>query len=93
MRSRYGLSDISDKDVLFNWKYYKAVYSKFVRQLPTNLFLNPMKERKEVEVKVGPGMSYLIWMVTTESDFTRDEGTHLIAYQNAALDNKGGEVG
>ena len=31
-----------------------------------------------------------IWLVTTESDFTREEGTCLIAYQNAALNKRGG---
>ena len=45
MRSKYGSSDISDKDVLVYWKDYKEVYSDLVRQLPTNLFLKPMKER------------------------------------------------
>ena len=35
-------------------------------------------------------MSSLIWLVTTESDFTRKEGTRLIVYQNAALDTGGG---
>ena len=32
-------------------------------------------------------MSSLIWLVTTESDFAREEVTCLMAYQNAALDN------
>ena len=45
MRSKYGSSDISDKDILVNWKDYKVVYSDLVRQLPTNIFINPMKER------------------------------------------------
>ena len=43
-----------------------------------------------MEVEVGPRIPSLIWMVTTESEFVREEGTRLIAYQNAALDNKGG---
>ena len=42
-----------------------------------------------MEVEVVPGMLYLIWLVTTESDFAREEGTCLIAYHNAALDNGG----
>ena len=90
MRSKYTPLDISDKDVLVNCKDYKVVYSDLVRQLPTNLLLNPMKERKEVEVEVCPGMSSLIRMVTTESDFVREKGTRFIAYQNAALDDGGG---
>ena len=43
-----------------------------------------------MEVEFGPGILSLVWMVTTESGFAREEGTRLIAYQNAALDNGGG---
>ena len=45
MRSKYGSSDISDKDILVYWEAYEAVYSDLVHKLPTNIFLNPMKER------------------------------------------------
>ena len=44
-----------------------------------------------MEVEFGTIMSSLVWLVTTESDFVRKEGTCLISYQNAALDNRGGE--
>ena len=42
-----------------------------------------------MELDVGTGMSSFIWLVSTESDFSREEGTRLIVYQNAALDNGG----
>ena len=45
-----------------------------------------------MEVEVGPRMSSLIWLVTTESKFTREEATHLIVYKNSALDNGGGGI-
>ena len=45
-----------------------------------------------MEVEVGPGMLSLICLVTTESEFAREEGTHIFMDQNAAL-NIGGEGG
>ena len=45
-----------------------------------------------MELDVGTGMSSFIWLVSTESDFSREEGTRLIVYQNAALDNGGGRL-
>jgi len=112
LRSKFGTADISDKDVLSHalypkvfedWKEYELVYGDVAHQLPTNLFLNPMKEGEEVEVEVGPGKSSLIRLVTTESDFAREEGTRLVTFevngerwfipvtdQNAALDSGGG---
>ena len=44
LRSKYDSPDISNKDVLVNWKDYEAVYGDVEHQLPTNLFLNLMKE-------------------------------------------------
>ena len=43
LRSKYVLSEISDKDVLINWKDYEAFYSSMSHQLPTNILLNPMR--------------------------------------------------
>ena len=39
-----------------------------------------------VELEVGPSKFSLLRLVTTEYDFTREEGTHIFTYQNAALD-------
>ena len=77
------MSGISDKDVLVDWKNYEAVYGDAAYQLPTNIFLNPMKECEEVEVEVGTGKLSLIWLVTTRSNFAREEGTGLVKDQNA----------
>ena len=46
-----------------------------------------------MEVEFCTIMSSLVWLVTTESDFVRKEGTCLISYQNASLDNRGGGGG
>ena len=42
LRSKYGSSKVSDKDVIIDWEYYKAVYSNLAHELPTTLFLNLM---------------------------------------------------
>ena len=34
-----------------------------------------------VEVEFGPGKSSHIWMVTSKSDFTREEGTRFVAFE------------
>ena len=39
-----------------------------------------------MELEVGPSKFSLLRLVTTEYDFTREEGTHIFTYQNAALD-------
>ena len=41
---KYGSSETSDKDVLIDWNDYRAVYGDVAYQLPTKIFLNPMKE-------------------------------------------------
>ena len=66
------------------------VYGYVVHQIPTNIFLNPMKEGGAVELEVGPGKSSLIRMVTKKIEFAREEVTHLVTYQNAALNSGGG---
>ena len=48
MRSKYSYSEISDKDVIINWKDYEAVYSDVAHQILTSLPLKPMKEEKDL---------------------------------------------
>ena len=43
LRSKYSSSEISNKGVLVDWKDYEAVYGNVAHQLPSNLFLNPIK--------------------------------------------------
>ena len=57
-------------------------------QIPTNLFLNLMKEGRGVEVV--PIKSYRIRLVTTKYYFAREEGTHRITDCDANLDSEGG---
>ena len=57
LKKKYGAKFINEKDVLSHalypnvfseWKEFESVYGE-VSQLPTDLFLNPMKEGDEVE--------------------------------------------
>ena len=55
-------------------------------QIITNIFLNPMKEGEDIGVEVGLRKLYLIRLVTTKSEFVREEGTRLVTYHNSTLD-------
>ena len=59
-------------------------------QLPTNIFLIPMKNGDEGYVDVGPGKLSLIRPVTTKYEITREESTCLVTNHNATLDSGGG---
>ena len=89
LRSNYRSPKISNKDVLINWKDYKAVYRNVLHQIPTNQFPNPMKEGVYVEVEVVTGKLSLIRLVTTKSKFIKEEHTHIIMDQNATIYKEG----
>ena len=104
LSSKCSLSKISNKDVLVDGKDYEAVYREMAHKPTTNILINPMKEGEEVELEVGPGKSSLIWMVTTKSDLTREEGTRIVTFEvngdrwfipftdhNTDLDRRGGQ--
>ena len=63
LKERWGERQITDKDVLSHalypsvfdeWQQFKEVYGD-VQELQTHLFLKPMKEGEEVELKLEPG--------------------------------------
>ena len=39
----YGSSNIYDKEVIIDWKYYDVVYGEVAHQITINIFLNPIK--------------------------------------------------
>ena len=90
LRTKYSFYEIYNKKFLINWKNYEAVYGNVAHQLPTNLLPKPMKEGGGVEVEVGTGKSSIIRMVTTESEFLREEATRLVMDQNATINSRGG---
>merc|ERR1711935_438814 len=73
LQSAYG-ARISEKDLLSyalypnvfkDWKEYESVYGN-VDDLPTHLFLNPMKEGQEVNLDLGKGRSRVIKLVSIQ---------------------------
>lgn len=83
----YGENLISEKDLLsyalypqqfVDWKDFEAVYGE-VSQLPTHLFLNPMKSGDEVEMELASGKGLLIKMVSIQD--VQDDGTRLVTFE------------
>uniref|UniRef100_A0A7S2UTG2 Pyruvate carboxylase n=1 Tax=Attheya septentrionalis TaxID=420275 RepID=A0A7S2UTG2_9STRA len=71
------LSHAMYPDVFVEWKNYEEIYGQ-VSVLPTNLFLNPMKEGDEVELTTGFGKSYLIKLSSVKD--MRSDGTRTVAF-------------
>eukprot|EP00978_Attheya_sp_CCMP212_P024336 scaffold76329_cov59-Attheya_sp.AAC.3 len=71
------LSHAMYPDVFVEWKNYEEIYGQ-VSVLPTNLFLNPMKEGDEVELTTGFGLSYLIKLASVKD--MRSDGTRTVAF-------------
>lgn len=74
LKEKYGAKYIDDKDVLSHalypnvfaeWKEFESVFGD-VSRLPTDLFLNPMKEGDEVDFEIKPGTRVLIKLVSLE---------------------------
>jgi len=87
LKATYGESAISSKDVLshalypdvfIDWKAFEVVYGE-VGNLPTHLFLNPMKEGDEIELFEGVGRSYLIKMISKGE--VKDDGTRVVVFE------------
>merc|ERR1712205_64070 len=63
LTEKYGAKFVDEKDVLshalypnvfLEWKEFEAVYGE-VSKLPTDLFLNPLKEGDEVDIELKAG--------------------------------------
>jgi len=72
LEAKYGAQQISPADVLSHalypkvfedWQDYKLIYGE-VANLPTDLFLHPMKPGEEVELKMEAGRNILVKMVS-----------------------------
>jgi pyruvate carboxylase len=72
----YGNQVIDDKellsyalypDVFTDWKEFEQIYGT-VGDLPTHLFLNPMKVGQEAELDLGPGEQILVKLVSIGDD-------------------------
>lgn len=72
LEAKYGVASITDADVLSHalypkvfsdWKDFQLVYGN-VANLPTNLFLHPMKAGEEFELNIEEGRNILVKMVS-----------------------------
>lgn len=84
---RYGENLISEKDLLsyalypqvfVDWKEFESVFGE-VSQLPTHLFLNPMRPGDEVELELSSGRDMLIKMVSIQD--VQEDGTRQVMFE------------
>ena len=82
---QYG--EISEKDLLSyalypsvyeGWKEFEAVYGT-VSKLPTQVFLNPMKEGDEFELEMSFGNTMIVKLVSIQD--ARDDGTRVVTFE------------
>jgi pyruvate carboxylase len=87
MRKRYGEKNVSEKDLLSyalypkvyeEWKNFEAVFGE-VGQLPTHVFLNPMKVGDEVELEIADGKMLIVKLVSIQE--ARDDGTRMVIFE------------
>lgn len=84
---KYGAQNINEKDLLSyalypkvfeEWKEFEAVYGA-VGNLPTHVFLNPMKVGSEVEVKVAEGKMMIVKLVSIQD--AQEDGTRMVIFE------------
>lgn len=84
---RYGAKNIDEKDLLSyalypkvyeEWKEFEAVYGD-VGNLPTHVFLNPMLEGDEVEVKIGDGKVLIVKLVAIQR--TKEDASRVVIFE------------
>jgi pyruvate carboxylase len=87
LKNKYGAKNINFKDVLshalypqvfIDWKAFESVYGE-VGNLPTHIFLNPMKQGDEIELEQGPGRSFLIKCVSYGD--AKEDGTRVVTFE------------
>eukprot|EP00566_Odontella_aurita_P003700 CAMPEP_0113548658 /NCGR_PEP_ID=MMETSP0015_2-20120614/13009_1 /TAXON_ID=2838 /ORGANISM="Odontella" /LENGTH=1264 /DNA_ID=CAMNT_0000449299 /DNA_START=185 /DNA_END=3979 /DNA_ORIENTATION=- /assembly_acc=CAM_ASM_000160 len=88
LQGKYLHEEISDKDALshalypkvfVDWKEYESVYGQ-LSALPTDMFLNPLKEGEEVELHVRKGKTVLVKLVSVAAN-ARDDGTRMVTFE------------
>jgi len=87
LTEKYGAKYIDEKDVLSyalypdvfkEWKDFESVYGE-VSKLPTDLFLNPMKEGDEVDVELEAGQRAIIKLSAIQA--AREDGSRTVAFE------------
>jgi pyruvate carboxylase len=87
LTNRFGENNINEKELLsfamypkvyIDWKEFQATFGE-VGDLPTHLFLNPLKVGDEVDVKMGPGKIMTLRLVSIQD--IREDGTRIVIFE------------
>jgi len=87
LKLKYGAKFINDKDVLSHalypdvftqWKEFESIYGE-VSKLPTDLFLNPMKEGDEVEIELNAGGRVIVKLSAIQP--AREDGSRAVTFE------------
>ena len=87
LQKRYGEKNIHEKDLLSyalypkvyeEWKEFEGIYGD-VGKLPTHVFLNPMSEGEEVEVKIGEGKTLIVKLVSIQD--AAEDATRVVLFE------------
>jgi len=87
LTNRFGAQNVNDKELLsyalypevyVDWKEFQATYGE-VGDLPTHLFLNPMKVGDEVELITTPGRDMVIKLTSIQD--VREDGTRICVFE------------
>lgn len=89
LSNRFGSNNVDNKellsyalypDVYVDWKEFQATFGE-VGDLPTHLFLNPMKVGDEVELDTDRGRDILIKLTSIQD--LREDGTRICVFEGA----------
>ena len=78
MSERDSLAYALYPQVYTEWRDFQAVYGE-VSSLPTDIFLHPLKQGKEAELKMGDGKALLIKLVSIQD--AREDGTRIVVFE------------
>lgn len=87
LAERFGDPNVNEKDMLsyalypnvfLGWKEFQALYGE-VADLPTRLFLNPMKKGDEVEIELEEGQTLIVKLVSIQD--VREDGTRVVLFE------------
>ena len=85
--SRFGENNVNEKELLsyalypkvyVDWKEFQASFGD-VGDLPTPLFLNPLKVGDEVDVSLGPGREMTVKLVSIQD--IKDDGSRIVIFE------------
>lgn len=87
LANRFGENNVNEKELLsyalypkvyIDWKEFQATFGE-VGDLPTHLFLNPLKVGDEVEIEMGPGKVATLRLTFIQD--IRDDGTRIVIFE------------